>query len=90
MDLTKRGKPENKKRFKELLDRYPAEPEHKYPLTEDGKYDLRNMEIIDDFYDNVKYTNEEIEFMAKHDFDAFSNKFPSLCEYYMECLDNII
>ena len=37
MDLTKRGKPENKKRFKELLNRYPAEPEHKYPLTEDGK-----------------------------------------------------
>ena len=29
MDLTKRGKPENKKRFKELLNRYPAEPEHK-------------------------------------------------------------
>ena len=90
MDLTKRGKPENKKRFKELLDRYPAEPEHKYPLTEDGKYDLRNMEIIDDFYDNVKYTDEEIEFMAEHDFDAFSNKFPSLCEYYMECLDPIL
>ena len=63
--LTKRGKLENKKRFKELLNRYPAEPEHKYPLTEDGKYDLRNMEIIDDFYDNVKYTDEEIEFMAE-------------------------
>ena len=29
MDLTKRGKPENKKRFKELFNRYPAEPEHK-------------------------------------------------------------
>ena len=90
MDLTKRGKPENKKRFKELLNRYPAEPEHKYPLTEDGKYDLRNMEIIDDFYDNVKYTDEEIEFMAEHDFDTFSNKYPSLCEYYMVCLDPIL
>lgn len=89
MDLTKRGKPENKKRFKELLNRYPAEPEHKYPLTEDGKYDLRNMEIIDDFYDNVKYTDEEIVFMAEHDFDSFSNKFPGLSEYYMEVLDDL-
>ena len=90
MDLTKRRKPENKKRFEELLNRYPAEPEHKFPKTETGEFDIRNAEIIDDFYDNVKYTDEEIEFMAEHDFDAFSNKFPSLCEYYMECLDNII
>ena len=47
------------------------------------------MEIIDDFYDNVKYTDEEIEFMAEHDFDAFSNKFPGLSEYYMEVLDDL-
>lgn len=89
MDLTKRRKPENKKRFEELLNRYPAEPEHKYPLTEDGKHDVRNMEIIDNFYDNVKYTDEEIVFMAEYDFDAFSNKFPSLSEYYMEVLDDL-
>ncbi len=77
----------NYERFYDLIDRYPAEPEHKYPLTEDGKHDLRNMEIIDKFYDDVKYTDEEIVFMAEYDFDAFSNKFPSLCEYYMKCLD---
>lgn len=90
MDLTKRGKSENQKRFDELLNRYPAEPERKYLLTEDGKYDLRNMEIIDNFYDNVKYTDEEIVFMAEYDFDAFSNKFPSLCEYYMAVLDDML
>ena len=89
MDLTKRRKPENKKRFEELLNRYPAEPEDKYPLTETGEYDVRNMDIIDKFYDDVKYTDEEIEFMAEHDFDAFSNKFPGLSEYYMEVLDDL-
>lgn len=89
MDLTKRRKPENQKRFDELLNRYPAEPEHKFPKTETGEFDIRNAEIIDDFYDNVKYTDEEIEFMAEHDFDAFSNKFPSLSEYYMEVLDDL-
>lgn len=89
MDLTKRRKPENKKRFEELLNRYPAEPEHKFTKTETGEFDIRNAEIIDDFYDNVKYTDEEIEFMAEHDFDAFSNKFPSLSEYYMEVLDDL-
>ena len=90
MDLTKRRKQENRKRFEELLNIYPAEPEDKYPLTETGEYDVRNMDIIDKFYDDVKYTDEEIEFMAEHDFDAFSNKFPSLSEYYMQCLDSII
>lgn len=89
MDLTKRRKPENKKRFEELLNRYPAEPERKFPKIEAGKHDVRNMEIIDNFYDNVKYTDEEIIFMAEHDFDAFSNKFPSLSEYYMEVLDDL-
>lgn len=89
MDLTKRRKPENKKRFEELLNRYPAEPEHKFPKTETGEFDIRNAEIIDDFYDNVKYTDEEIEFMAEHDFDSFSNKFPGLSEYYMEVLDDL-
>jgi hypothetical protein len=89
MDLTKRRKPENKKRFEELLNRYPAEPEDKYPLTETGEYDVRNMEIIDKFYEDVKYTDEEIVFMAEHDFDSFSNKFPGLSEYYMEVLDDL-
>lgn len=42
------------------------------------------MEIIDKFYEDVKYTNEEIVFMAEHDFDSFSNKFPGLSEYYKE------
>lgn len=89
MDLTKHRKPENRERFNELLNRYPAEPEGEYTLTENGEYNLRNMEMIDDFYENVNYTDEEITFMAEHDFDAFSNKFPSLSEYYMQCLDNI-
>ena len=89
MDLTKHRKPENRERFNKLLNRYPAEPEGEYTLTENGEYDLRNMEMIDDFYENVNYTDEEITFMAEHDFDAFSNKFPSLSEYYMQCLDNI-
>lgn len=89
MDLTKRRKPENQKRFDELLNIYSAEPEHKFPKTETGEFDIRNAEIIDDFYDNVKYTDEEIEFMAEHDFDAFSNKFPGLSEYYMEVLDDL-
>ncbi|MBO5804811.1 MAG: hypothetical protein J6R25_07085 [Bacteroidales bacterium] len=77
-------------RFYDLIGRYPAEPEDKYPLTETGEYDVRNMEIIDKFYEDVKYTDEEIVFMAKYSFDIFSNKFPSLCEYYMQCLDSII
>jgi hypothetical protein len=74
-------------RFYDLIDRSPAEPEDKYPLTKTGEYDLRNAEIIDKFYEDVKYTDEEIVFMAEYDFDTFSNKFPSLCEYYMQCLD---
>ena len=74
-------------RFYDLIDRYPAEPEHEYSLTETGEYDLRNKGIIDEFYDNVKYTDEEIVFMAEYDFDTFSNKFPGICEYYMQCLD---
>lgn len=74
-------------RFYNLINRYPAEPKDKYPLTETGKYDLRNAKIIDKFYKNVKYTDEEIVFMAEYDFDTFSNKFPSLSEYYMQCLD---
>lgn len=89
MDLTKRRKPENQKRFDELLNRYSAEPEDKYPLTETGEYDVRNMDIIDKFYEDVKYTDEEIVFMAEHDFDTFSNKFPGLSEYYMEVLDDL-
>lgn len=75
MDLTEKREQENQKRFNELLNRYPAEPEES------------DSEIIDEFYNNIKYTDEEIEFMAKYDFDAFSNKFPSLCEYFMEVLD---
>lgn len=75
MGLTEKRKQENRKRLNELLNRYPAEPEES------------DLETINEFYNNIKYTDEEIEFMAKCDFDAFSNKFPSLCEYFMEVLD---
>ena len=67
----------NYERFYDLINRYPAEPEDKSPLTETGEYDLRNMEIIDKFYDDVKFTDEEIVFMAEYDFDAFSMTYQS-------------
>lgn len=75
MGLTEKRKQENRKRLNELLNRYPAEPEES------------DLETINEFYNNIKYTDEEIEFMAKYDFDAFSNKFPSLCEYFILALD---
>lgn len=65
----------DQKRFEELLKKYPAEPTS------------TSIEVIDNFYDDVKYSDEEIIFMATYDFDRFSNRFPGLAEYYMECLD---
>ena len=50
MDLTEKREQENQKRFNELLNRYPAEPEES------------DSEIIDEFYNNIKYTDEEIEY----------------------------
>lgn len=81
------AKCEDYNKFYELMSRYPAEPEPKYPITETGEYDIRNMEIIDKFYEDVKYTDEEIIFMAKYSLNLFSEKFPGLSEYYMLCLD---
>lgn len=66
----------DQKVFEDLLKKYPAEPKSK------------SMEEIDDFYDGVKYSDEEIIFMANYDFDRFSNRFPGLAEYFMECLDD--
>lgn len=77
-------------KFYKLMNRYPAEPEPEYPITEDGEYDVRNMEIVDKFYEDVHYTDEEIIFMAKYSFNLFSTKFPGLSEYYMQCLDDLI
>lgn len=42
----------------------------------------------EDHKGDYQFTDEEIKFMAKHNFDKFSDKFPSIAEYYMLCLDN--
>jgi len=34
----------------------------------------------------LSFSDEEIIFMARYNLDAFSNKYPGISTYYIECL----
>lgn len=73
-------KKNDQKRFEELMSKLPQEPAFK----NSKEFEKWNKEHASDY----KFTDEEILFMAQHDFDKFSDKFPGIAEYYMQCLDN--
>ena len=68
----------DKERFNELMGKNPMEPEFKSP--EEYKAQQKK--------DSYEYSDEEIRFMATYNFDKFSDRFPSIAEYYMACLDD--
>lgn len=42
----------------------------------------------EDYSDKLIFTQEEIIFMCKHNLHKFSDRYPSIAEYYMKCLDD--
>ena len=68
----------DKQRFNDLMKKNPKEP--KFNSLEEFEAWQKK--------DSYKYSDEELKFMASYSFDRFSNKFPSIAEYYMACLDD--
>ena len=65
-------------RFNNFMGKNPKEPEFNGPEEYKAWQEK----------DSYEYSDEEIKFMASYNFDKFSDRFPSIAEYYIACLDD--